>query len=92
MSYIDARMVPGAPQWTEWNAHAFGKVSYGDEVYMWLNRTLEGLYVTYRCPSTEVGHGNVSAYIERVRDVMTSVARTGTYAFAGDYDLQRLAA
>jgi hypothetical protein len=92
MSYIDARTVAGASQWTEWNAHAFGKVSYGDEVYMWLNRTLEGLHVTYRCPSTEVGHRNVSAYIERVRDVMTSVAQTGTYAFAGDYGLQRLAA
>jgi hypothetical protein len=92
MSYIDARTVAGASQWTEWNAHAFGKVSYGDEVYMWLNRTLEGLHLTYRCPSTEVGHRNVSAYIERVRDVMTSVAQTGTYAFAGDYGLQRLAA
>ena len=92
MSYIDALTVPGAPQWTEWNAHAFGKVSYGDEVYMWLNRTLEGLYVTYRYPGTEIADRNVAAYIERVRDIMTSVAKTGTYPFAGDFGRERLAA
>jgi hypothetical protein len=92
MSYIDARNVPGAPQWTEWNVHAFGKVSYGDEVYLWLNRTLEGLYVTYRYPSTELGHQNVNDFIDRVRQVMTSVARTGTYAFGGDLGLDSLAA
>jgi hypothetical protein len=92
ISYIDARVVPGAPSWTDWNAHAFGKVSYGDEVYLWVNRTPEGVYVTCRYPGTELGHRNVNAYIDRMREILTSVARNGTYAFAGDLGLQRLAA
>jgi hypothetical protein len=83
ISYIDTRVVPGAPKWDEWNAQAFGKVSYGDEVYMWINRTPDGAYVTVRYPSTDVAHRNVKEYIERVREVLTTVARTGTYPFTG---------
>jgi mycolipenoyl-CoA---2-(long-chain-fatty acyl)-trehalose mycolipenoyltransferase / long-chain-acyl-CoA---trehalose acyltransferase len=92
ISYIDARTVPGAPRWTEWNAHAFGKVSYGDEVYLWINRTLEGVYVTYRYPSTELGHRNVNDFIDYTRTALTSVARTGSCAFSGQVGLERVAA
>jgi hypothetical protein len=81
ISYIDTRVVPGARQWDEWNAHAFGKVSYGDEVYMWINRNHDGAYVTCRYPTTDVAHRNVNEYIERVRAALVEVARTGTYAF-----------
>lgn len=84
ISYIDTRVVPGARRWDEWNAQAFGKVSYGDEVYMWINRTPDGAYLTCRYPTTDVAHRNINEYIERVRDVLTSVARTGSYAFSGD--------
>jgi mycolipenoyl-CoA---2-(long-chain-fatty acyl)-trehalose mycolipenoyltransferase / long-chain-acyl-CoA---trehalose acyltransferase len=89
MSYIDARVVPGAAHWTDWNAHAFGKVSYGDEVYLWINRTLDGMYVTYRYPDTEVARRNVTAYIDRMRDIITSVAQTGTYDVAGQLPAER---
>jgi hypothetical protein len=89
MSYIDARGVPGAASWTDWNTHAFGKVSYGDEVYLWINRTLEGMYVTYRYPDTETGRRNVDAYIDRVREIMLSVATTGTYEVAGQLTAER---
>jgi hypothetical protein len=92
MSYIDARAVPGAANWTEWNAHAFGKVSYGDEVYFWINRTREGVYLTCRYPHTELAHRNVNAYIEHTRNVLASVARNGTYDFAGHLAAGRVAA
>jgi hypothetical protein len=92
MSYIDARVVPGAPRWTEWNAHAFGKVSYGDEVYLWINRTPEGVYVTSRYPSTELGHRNVNDFIDYTREALTSVARTGSCAFSGQAGRERIAA
>jgi hypothetical protein len=92
MSYIDARAVPGAPRWTEWNAHAFGKVSYGDEVYLWINRTLDGVHVTWRYPSTELGHRNVNDFIDHTREVLTSVARTGSCAFSGQAGRDRVAA
>jgi hypothetical protein len=88
MSYIDARVVPGSPNWTKWNAHAFGKVSYGDEVYFWINRTPEGVYLTCRHPLTKVALHNVNAYIQHMRGIITSVATTGSYAFSG-FDAQR---
>jgi hypothetical protein len=92
ISYIDARVVPGASQWSEWNAHAFGKVSYGDEVYMWINRNDEGAFLTVRYPTTEMACANVTAFVERMREVLTSVAQTGTYSIAGSRVRELLAA
>jgi hypothetical protein len=83
ISYMDGRAVPGADRWGEWRAHAFGKVSYGDEAYLWVNRAISGLYVTCRYPSTDLAHKNIAAFIEHLRDVLMAVARTGTCSFAG---------
>jgi hypothetical protein len=82
-SYIDARGVPGAANWTDWNAHAFGKVSYGDEVYFWINRTREGVYLTCRYPHTDVAHRNVNDYIEHTRGILAAVAKNGSYTSPG---------
>jgi hypothetical protein len=84
ISYIDCRMVPGARHWGEWKAHAFGKVIYGDEVYLWINRTLDGLDVTCRYPRTELAHKNITGFISDARGVLTSVARSGSYSYASD--------
>jgi hypothetical protein len=92
MSYMDGRMVPGAHQWGEWKAHGFGKVSYGDEAYVWVNRTVNGLYVTCRYPGTDLGHKNIPGFIDHTREVLTSVARTGSYSFAGEFSTERMAA
>ena len=92
VSYMDARMLPGAHQWRDWKAHAFGKVSYGDEAYLWVNRTVDGLYVSCRYPGTDVGHKNMSAFIEHAREVLTLVARSGGYCFDGGVALERAAA
>ncbi|MEA2189793.1 MAG: hypothetical protein QOK16_4804 [Solirubrobacteraceae bacterium] len=88
ISYMDGRMIPGARQWRGWNAHGFGKVSYGDEAFMWVNRTVDALYVTCRYPGTDLGHKNVSGFIEQSRDLLTTVARSGGYSFAGESDLR----
>lgn len=77
ISYIDARGVPGARRWSEWNAHAFGKVAYGDEAYVWVNRTMDGVYVTCRYPNTDLAHDNMAAFIERAREILRSIATSG---------------
>jgi hypothetical protein len=82
-SYMDGRRLPGAERWGEWRARAFGKVSVGDEVYLWVNRTVDGLYMTCRYPSTDVAHANIAGYIEKTREILTAVARQGSYAIAG---------
>lgn len=92
LSYIDCRMVPGARHWGEWKAHAFGKVIYGDEAYLWINRTLDGLDVTCRYPDTELAHKNISGFIGDARAGLTSVARSGGYSYASDSLAQRAAA
>jgi mycolipenoyl-CoA---2-(long-chain-fatty acyl)-trehalose mycolipenoyltransferase / long-chain-acyl-CoA---trehalose acyltransferase len=92
ISYIDARLVPGARQWDQWNAHAFGKVAYGDETYIWVNRTMDGVYMTCRHPDTDLAHDNMAAFIGRTRAILTSVARTGTYSFAGHLCSEQVAA
>ena len=82
-SYMDGRRIPGADSWGEWRAHAFGKVSVGDEAYVWINRTVDGLYMTCRYPSTDVAHANIAAYVEHTRAVLTAIARQGSHSFAG---------
>jgi hypothetical protein len=84
LSYMDTRMIPGAARWGEWRAHAFGKVSVGDEAYVWFNRTVDGLYMTCRYPSTDVAHENIAGYIEHTRHVLTAIARQGSYSFASE--------
>jgi hypothetical protein len=79
ISFIDGRTLPGARRWEAWNAQAFGKVSYGDEVYMWVNRNLDGMYLTCRYPDTDLANTNVAAYIAHLRTVLAAVARDGSY-------------
>jgi Condensation domain len=83
VSYMDGRRIPGVDRWGEWKAHAFGKVSYGDDAYLWVNRAVDGLYVTCRYPSTGLAHTNIAAFIEHMREVLMAVARNGTCSFAG---------
>jgi hypothetical protein len=82
-SYMDGRMQPGADRWGDWRAHAFGKVSVGDEAYVWVNRTVNGLYMTCRYPGTDVAHASIAGYIEHTNTVLTTIARQGSYSFAG---------
>jgi hypothetical protein len=82
-SYMDGRTLPGAENWGEWRAHAFGKVSVGDEAYVWVNSTVNGLYMTCRYPGTDLAHKNIAGYIEHTRHVLTAIARDGSYSIAG---------
>jgi hypothetical protein len=92
ISYIDGRMVPGAANWTDWNAHAFGRVVYGDEVYLWINRTNEGVYLTCRYPDTAVACANVPSFIENLRNVLVCVGRSGGYPIVGRVSKERVPA
>ncbi|GAA2804052.1 condensation domain-containing protein [Saccharopolyspora taberi] len=79
VSYMDVRQVAGADRWRTWNAQTFGKVSLGDEVYIWVLRTPDGVYLASRYPNTDLAYKNMSRYIERMREVFITVAETGTY-------------
>jgi hypothetical protein len=74
VSYVDTRTVPGAERWTEQRAHALLRVSYGDQVCVWVNRLHEGLWLATRYPDTDVAAKNLRLYVERLRDHIASVA------------------
>ncbi|HLL32361.1 condensation domain-containing protein [Streptomyces sp.] len=75
VSYADSRGTPGAERWQELNACALIRVSYGDQVCVWVNRVHEGLQFAARHPDTESAHKNLRRCVERVRELVVSAAR-----------------
>ncbi|MCS0602845.1 condensation domain-containing protein [Streptomyces sp. LP11] len=74
VSYVDTRAIPGAERWRELRAHGLLRVSYGDQVCVWVNRLPEGLWLASRYPDTDVAAKNLRLYVERLRDHIASVA------------------
>ncbi|MBD0844065.1 MULTISPECIES: condensation domain-containing protein [unclassified Streptomyces] len=75
VSFLDARGIPGSADWAAQSAYGLVRVSYGDQVCVWLNRLHEGLWLTGRHPDTDVAGKNMRLYVERLRDIVVSVAR-----------------
>lgn len=82
ISYVDARAVPGADRWAEWKASTLIRVSYGDQVCVWITRIHEGLQVACRYPDNDIAYKNILRFVEGLRKIIVSVARTGGY---GEY-------
>jgi mycolipenoyl-CoA---2-(long-chain-fatty acyl)-trehalose mycolipenoyltransferase / long-chain-acyl-CoA---trehalose acyltransferase len=54
-------------------------VSYGDQVSVWITRIHEGLQVACRYPDIDIAHKNILRFVEGLRKIIVSVARTGGY-------------
>ncbi|MFF7726933.1 hypothetical protein [Streptomyces sp. NPDC008001] len=81
VSYMDFRRVPGAREWGEWRAAALrSRRVHAHEVYLWVNRSFEGVYLSFRYPDTVRGRAEVPRYVENVRRAVARVAAAG----AGD--------
>ncbi|MEU6664761.1 condensation domain-containing protein [Streptomyces sp. NPDC046727] len=74
VSYVDTRSLPGAGEWAELKAYGLLRVSYGDQVCVWVNRLPEGLWLASRYPDTDTAAKNMRLYVERLRDRIASVA------------------
>lgn len=74
VSYLDGRDLPGAARWAELRAYGLVRVSYGDQVCAWVSRVHEGLWFASRHPDTDVAGKNMRLYVERLRELITSVA------------------
>ncbi|WP_409472018.1 condensation domain-containing protein [Streptomyces sp. HC307] len=75
VSFVDARGIPGSGRWSELAAYGLIRVSYGDQVCVWLNRLHEGLWFACRYPDTDIAYKNMRLYAERLRDLIVLVAR-----------------
>ncbi|MHA5048731.1 condensation domain-containing protein [Streptomyces sp. SD15] len=75
VSFVDARGIPGSDRWADQKAYGLIRVSYGDKACVWFNRLHEGLWFGCRYPDTEIAYKNMRLYVERLRDLITSVPR-----------------
>ncbi|MGW0332367.1 condensation domain-containing protein [Streptomyces sp. NPDC003011] len=75
ISLVDTRGIPGSERWQELKARGLMRVSYGDQVCVFLTRLHEGLQFASRYPDTDVAHKNMRLYVERLRELVVSVAR-----------------
>lgn len=70
ISYMDVRFVPMAAQWPEWNVRALRSRSYTHDVYVWINRTPEGVNMSARFPDNTVAGKNVPRFLRHVHDLL----------------------
>ena len=74
VSYLDVRFVPGAQDWVRWRAHTLRSAAYsGNEVYLWISRTPEGLNISARYPATDVASTNVTTFISALGDQLAEL-------------------
>jgi hypothetical protein len=80
ISFMDLRSTPGNEHWDDWNVSGLGKPPAGDHVFFWFLRTHDGLSITSVYPDTEVSQLTIPELCQRITEIMSSVARTGSYA------------
>ncbi|CCQ17138.1 Non-ribosomal peptide synthetase/polyketide synthase [Rhodococcus sp. AW25M09] len=78
VSFMDVRFAPAAEHWPDWNARALRSKQYQHDVYVWINRTPQGINIAARFPNTEQATARVHEYIGAFRKLLTDLADTGT--------------
>ena len=80
ISYVDTRFVPGADTWGDHDRVLRSSVMSDDDIYIWLNRTGEGLNVSMRYPNNAQAEESIAAFLSRFAAIIHSVVTTGDYA------------
>ncbi|KUF20332.1 acyltransferase papA2 [Streptomyces silvensis] len=92
VSYVDARGIVGSERWADLKAYGLIRVSYGDQVCVWVNRLHSGLQLGSRYPDTDVAYKNMRLYVEQLRETILSVARAGTLKLPAQSSAPRMPA
>ncbi len=75
VSYVDARFIPAADEWSRWGARTLRGAAESDhEVYLWIVRSPKGISVSARFPSNPVATAAVHEYIASFNAVMARLA------------------
>jgi hypothetical protein len=72
VSYMDSRAIPGADQWSEQRAYGLIRPSHSDQVYVWVDRLPDGLWLTVRHPDTDMADKVMRLYTDRLRAHITA--------------------
>ncbi|MEU6736251.1 condensation domain-containing protein [Streptomyces physcomitrii] len=84
VSYMDIRRTPGAEQWADWKAAALrSRRMNPHEVYLWIMRSPEGAYLSYRFPDTARGRAAVLPYLAGIERLAQQVAAPHTSGSRG---------
>jgi hypothetical protein len=75
VSFVDSRGIPASERWEELKAYGLIRVSYGDQVCVWLTRLHEGIQFASRYPDNEVAYKSMRMYVERLREFIVSVPK-----------------
>lgn len=84
VSFIDGRHLPGADAWTPQDRALRSRTHCGDEVYLWINRTRQGMNISLRFPNNETAAHSVHSFIAEFGAVLREVATTGDAAIFAD--------
>lgn len=79
ISYVDTRFIPGADTWGDRDRVLRSSVVSDDDVYIWLNRTDEGLNISMRYPDNSQAEESIAAFLSRFATIIHSVVTTGDY-------------
>jgi hypothetical protein len=74
VSYLDTRGARGFSQWEAQDAAVIGKAYHGDQVYLWVNRTADGISAAWRHPDNPVATASVAAFTHRARLLLKKVS------------------
>ncbi|MFC9431885.1 hypothetical protein [Streptomyces sp. NPDC056987] len=78
VSYMDMRRTPGARRWGEWKAAALrSRRVHPDEVYLWVNRSYDGVHLSFRHPATEPARHAVSRLVAGTGRLMRRISAEG---------------
>ncbi|MGX7695286.1 condensation domain-containing protein [Gordonia polyisoprenivorans] len=80
VSYVDGRHVPGADSWGDRDRALRSRIHNLDEVYLWINRTHEGINISLRFPNNEIATTSIHALLAEFRAVLLEVADRGELA------------
>lgn len=83
VSYIDTRRVPGSQDWEAADCRVLGGPGDSHDVPIWVNRLWRRTYLKASHPDTPEARANVPRYLERVRQILRTVAATGDYPVSG---------
>jgi hypothetical protein len=80
MSYVDARKLTGADIFDDINGGLFGNRNSALEVLIWINRFLDRTTLSALFPDTPVARDSIDRYVALLREIFTTVARTGDWS------------
>ncbi|NNH68914.1 acyltransferase [Nocardia uniformis] len=84
LSFLDMRKLPGAELFSAIDFSFFGSRGTSEEVYTWVQRTDDMIWMASLYPDTEVAAASMARYSNVLAGVMESIAHTGSRVLTRD--------